>query len=60
MMNRAVSVSQGLQPGSVEQVSYLTNLERTQAQMAKVPQFSQPRLEVSNLLNYFQLKQCNF
>lgn len=43
MMNRAVTNSQGLQPGSVEQVSYLTTLERSQPQM---PQISQPRMEV--------------
>ncbi|XP_014216658.1 tuftelin-interacting protein 11 [Copidosoma floridanum] len=43
MMNRAVSIPQGgLQPGSVEQVSYLTTLERSQTQMA---QMSQPRME---------------
>ncbi|OXU25035.1 hypothetical protein TSAR_000542 [Trichomalopsis sarcophagae] len=42
MMNRAVTVSQGLQPGSVEQVSYLMTLERSQPQM---PQISQPRIE---------------
>ncbi|XP_014226937.1 tuftelin-interacting protein 11 [Trichogramma pretiosum] len=46
MMNRSVSTPQGdLLPGSVEQVSYLMNLERTQAQSAKVSQMSQPRIE---------------
>lgn len=48
MMNRAVTVSQGLQPGSVEQVSYLMTLERSQPQM---PQISQPRMEVRRKSN---------
>ncbi|XP_011501452.1 PREDICTED: tuftelin-interacting protein 11 [Ceratosolen solmsi marchali] len=45
MMNRAVSIPQGLQPGSVEQVSYLTSLERNQSQISQISQISQPRME---------------
>ncbi|KAJ8667917.1 hypothetical protein QAD02_009580 [Eretmocerus hayati] len=46
MMNRAVSVPTGLQPGSVEQVSYLTSLERaSMSQPPAVTQISQPRME---------------
>lgn len=45
MMNRAVSVPQGLQPGAVEQVSYLTILERSQP-VQQIPSNIQPRVEV--------------
>ncbi|XP_057340209.1 tuftelin-interacting protein 11-like [Microplitis mediator] len=44
MMNRAVSTPQGLQPGAVEQVSYLTSLERTQP-VPQIPASAQPRIE---------------
>lgn len=44
MMNRAVSVPQGLQPGAVEQVSYLTSLERSQP-VQQIPSNIQPRVE---------------
>ena len=57
-MNRAVSVPQGLAPGSVEQVSYLTSLERLSAQ-SQVPAMSQPRLEVS-ILSFIVLDNYNF
>jgi tuftelin-interacting protein 11 len=50
MMNRAVSIPQGLQPGSVEQVSYLTTLERSQSQIPQISQISQPRMEVCILV----------
>lgn len=46
MMNRAVSVPQSHQPGAMEQVSYLTSLERTQPTMSQMPPTAQPRMEV--------------
>lgn len=46
MMNRAVSGPQNHQPGSVEQVSYLTSLERTQPTMSQMAPIAQPRIEV--------------
>ncbi|CAD1471179.1 unnamed protein product [Heterotrigona itama] len=45
MMNRAVSVPQSHQPGAMEQVSYLTSLERTQPTMSQMPSTAQPRME---------------
>ncbi|XP_063992743.1 tuftelin-interacting protein 11 [Diachasmimorpha longicaudata] len=45
MMNRAVSTPQGHQPGAMEQVSYLTSLERTQPTMTQIPATAQPRIE---------------
>lgn len=50
MMNRAVSTPQGHQPGAMEQVSYLTSLERTQPTMTQIPATAQPRIEVKTLL----------
>lgn len=55
MMNRAVNNSDMLQPGSIEQVSYLTTLER-QPQVAAMPQ---PRMEVIDsfsLITFFSLR----
>lgn len=46
MMNRAVAAPQGHQPGAVEQVSYLTNLERTQPTPQPNAPAAQPRMEV--------------
>ncbi|XP_046748597.1 septin-interacting protein 1 [Diprion similis] len=45
MMNRAVAAPQGHQPGAMEQVSYLTNLERTQATLPPSAPVAQPRME---------------
>lgn len=45
MMNRAVSAPQSHQPGALEQVSYLTSLERTQSTMSQMPPIAQPRME---------------
>ncbi|XP_076299208.1 septin interacting protein 1 [Lasioglossum baleicum] len=45
MMNRAVSGPQSHQPGAMEQVSYLTSLERTQPTMSQMPANAQPRME---------------
>ncbi|XP_011299706.1 tuftelin-interacting protein 11 [Fopius arisanus] len=45
MMNRAVSTPQGHQPGAMEQVSYLTSLERIQPTMTQIPAAAQPRIE---------------
>ncbi|XP_034937559.1 tuftelin-interacting protein 11 [Chelonus insularis] len=42
MMNHTAIASQGHQPGAMEQVSYLTSLERTQSQIPVTPQ---PRIE---------------
>ncbi|XP_036146927.1 tuftelin-interacting protein 11 [Monomorium pharaonis] len=42
MMNRAVNGPQNHQPGALEQVSYLTSLERTQPTMTPI---AQPRME---------------
>lgn len=47
MMNRAVSVTDGLQPGAMEQVSYLTSLERSQPPISQMPSNVQPRVEVN-------------
>ncbi|XP_012287258.1 tuftelin-interacting protein 11 [Orussus abietinus] len=44
MMNRAVAMPQGHQPGAMEQVSYLTSLERSQTPLSQVS-MSQPRME---------------
>ncbi|KAG8035312.1 hypothetical protein G9C98_006758 [Cotesia typhae] len=44
MMNRAVSNTQGLQPGSAEYVSYLMSLERTQP-APQIPASAQPRID---------------
>lgn len=60
-MNRAVSVPQSHQPGAMEQVSYLTSLERTQPTMSQMPSTAQPRMEVRfnfNLLSTFGLLDC--
>jgi len=46
MMNRAVSGPQTHQPGAIEQVSYLTSLERTQPTISQVAPIAQPRMEV--------------
>lgn len=46
MMNRAVNGPQSHQPGAMEQVSYLTSLERTQPTMSQMPPTAQPRMEV--------------
>ncbi|XP_012225804.1 tuftelin-interacting protein 11 [Linepithema humile] len=43
MMNRAGSQSH--QPGAMEQVSYLTSLERTQPTMSQMAPIAQPRME---------------
>ncbi|KYQ55054.1 Tuftelin-interacting protein 11 [Trachymyrmex zeteki] len=45
MMNRAVSGPQTHQPGAMEQVSYLTSLERTQPTISQVAPIAQPRME---------------
>ncbi|KYN43118.1 Tuftelin-interacting protein 11 [Trachymyrmex septentrionalis] len=45
MMNRAVSGPQTHQPGAIEQVSYLTSLERTQPTISQVAPIAQPRME---------------
>ncbi|EZA47999.1 hypothetical protein DMN91_011683 [Ooceraea biroi] len=45
MLNRAVSGPQNHQPGALEQVSYLTSLERTQPTMSQMPPIAQPRIE---------------
>ncbi|KAK0075500.1 hypothetical protein PV325_006813 [Microctonus aethiopoides] len=45
MMNRAVSTPQSHQPGAMEQVSYLTTLERSQPLSQQIPTASQPRIE---------------
>ena len=58
-MNRAVSVPQSHQPGAMEQVSYLTSLERTQPTMSQMPSTAQPRMEVRfNLLSIFVSLDC--
>ncbi|KAG7204874.1 hypothetical protein KM043_005274 [Ampulex compressa] len=44
MMNRAVTGPQNHPPGALEQVSYLTSLERTPA-MSQMPSIAQPRME---------------
>lgn len=49
MMNRAVSGPQNHQPGAIEQVSYLTSLERTQPMMSQMTPIAQPRMEVQKL-----------
>lgn len=49
MMNRAVSGPQNHQPGALEQVSYLTSLERTQPTMSQMAPIAQPRMEVQEL-----------
>jgi len=46
MMNRAVSGPQNHQPGALEQVSYLTSLERTQPTISQIAPIAQPRMEV--------------
>ncbi|KAK2579187.1 hypothetical protein KPH14_002709 [Odynerus spinipes] len=46
MLNRAVAAPQSHQPGAMEQVSYLTNLERSQPTiMSQMPSVVQPRME---------------
>ncbi|KAL0110405.1 hypothetical protein PUN28_013796 [Cardiocondyla obscurior] len=45
MMNRAVSGPQNHQPGALEQVSYLTSLERTQPTISQMAPIAQPRME---------------
>ncbi|XP_011860143.1 PREDICTED: tuftelin-interacting protein 11-like [Vollenhovia emeryi] len=45
MMNRAVTGPQSHQPGALEQVSYLTSLERTQTTMSQMALIAQPRME---------------
>ncbi|XP_014476265.1 PREDICTED: tuftelin-interacting protein 11 [Dinoponera quadriceps] len=45
MMNRAVTGPQSHQPGALEQVSYLTSLERTQPTMSQMAPIAQPRIE---------------
>ncbi|XP_039305230.1 tuftelin-interacting protein 11 [Solenopsis invicta] len=45
MMNRAVNGPQTHQPGALEQVSYLTSLERTQPAMSQMAPNAQPRME---------------
>ncbi|XP_032663976.1 tuftelin-interacting protein 11 [Odontomachus brunneus] len=45
MMNRAVTGPQSHQPGALEQVSYLTSLERTQPTMSQMTPIAQPRIE---------------
>ncbi|XP_076181741.1 septin interacting protein 1 isoform X2 [Ptiloglossa arizonensis] len=45
MMNRAVTGPQSHQPGAMEQVSYLTSLERTQPTISQMPPTAQPRME---------------
>ncbi|KYN19751.1 Septin-interacting protein 1 [Trachymyrmex cornetzi] len=45
MMNRAVSGPETYQPGAIEQVSYLTSLERTQSTISQVAPIAQPRIE---------------
>lgn len=46
MMNRAVTGPQNHPPGAVEQVSYLTSLERSQPTMSQMAPIAQPRIEV--------------
>ena len=53
LMHKAVAITQGLQPGSVEQVSYLTTLERSQPPMTNMTQMSQPRMEVCTTILFF-------
>ncbi|XP_014476895.1 PREDICTED: tuftelin-interacting protein 11-like [Dinoponera quadriceps] len=45
MMNRAVTEPQSHQPDAVEQVSYLTSLERTQPTMSQMVPIVQPLIE---------------
>lgn len=45
-MNRAVTGPPSHQPGTVEQVSYLSGLERTQPTMSQAVPIVQPRIEV--------------
>lgn len=52
MMNRAVATPQAHQPGAIEQVSYLTSLERTQPTMSQIPATAQPRIEVIYIYTY--------
>lgn len=48
MMNKTVATRQNLPPGSLEQVSYLTCMERTQAaQTQQIPVYT-PKMAVSN------------
>lgn len=46
MMNRAVATPQNHQPGALEQVSYLTSLERNQPTISQMAPTSQPRMQV--------------
>lgn len=48
-MTRAVSGPQNHQPGALEQVSYLTSLERTQPTISQMPPIVQPRMEVQEI-----------
>ncbi|XP_070168890.1 septin interacting protein 1 [Polyergus mexicanus] len=45
MIERAANTSQNHQPGVLEHISYLTNLERTQPTMSSMPSIAQPRME---------------
>ncbi|XP_071871331.1 tuftelin-interacting protein 11-like isoform X1 [Bombus fervidus] len=45
IMHRAASVTQSQQPGAIEQVFYLTRLERSQPTMSQMLSTAQPRME---------------
>lgn len=55
-MNRAVATPQSHQPGAMEQVSYLTNLERTQSAVPQPVPTAQPRMEVREEEKYSFLR----
>jgi hypothetical protein len=60
MMNRAVNGPQTHQPGALEQVSYLTSLERTQPAMSQMAPNAQPRMEVRIIIQgYSVIFPCN-